>query len=352
MISSKPDHYLRVMQMTNVFIIAEAGVNHNGSLELAKRLVDVAVEAGADAVKFQTFKAGKLVSRSAQKAEYQKQTTAVNESQYEMIKKLELDENAHREIIHYCDEKQIMFLSTPFDHDSIDMLNNFGMPIFKIGSGEITNLPYLRHIGHLGKEVILSTGMADLGEIEDALDVLIQAGTSKDSITVLHATTEYPCPIEDVNLRAMQTIRVAFGLKVGYSDHTQGIEVPIAAVAMGASVIEKHFTLDRAMEGPDHKASLEPKELKAMVQGIRHVSQALGDGIKKPSKSEAKNIAIARKSIVAACQINIGEPFSADNITIKRPGNGISPMRWDEVMGQVAQKNYKEDDLIAWHREN
>lgn len=334
------------MKMTKTFIIAEAGVNHNGLLELAKKLVDVAVEAGADAVKFQTFKADKLVSRGAQKAAYQKQTTSVEESQYEMIKKLELDENAHRELIRYCGQKQILFLSTPFDHDSIDLLNNFGMPIFKIPSGEVTNLPYLRHIGHLGKEVILSTGMANLGEIEDALEILMQSGVPKEKITVLHATTEYPCPIEEVNLRAMQTIRAAFGVKVGYSDHTQGIAVPIAAVAMGACVIEKHFTLDRTMEGPDHKASLEPEELKAMVQAIRHIDQALGDGIKKPSKSEAKNIDIARKSIVASRQIKIGESFSADNVTIKRPGNGISPMRWDEVLGQVARRDYQEDDLI------
>ncbi len=332
--------------MTKVFIIAEAGVNHNGSLELAKKLIDVAVDAGADAVKFQTFIAGKLVSKGAEKAEYQKQTTSADESQYEMIEKLELNENAHRELIRHCKEKQIMFLSTPFDHDSIELLNNFGMTIFKIPSGEITNLPYLRHVGRLGKEVILSTGMADLGEIEDALDVLMQEGTLKEKITVLHATTEYPCPIEEVNLRAMQTIQAAFGVKVGYSDHTQGIEVPVAAVALGACVIEKHFTLDRTMEGPDHKASLEPKELRAMVQAIRQVTQALGDGIKKPSKSEAKNIAIARKSIVAARPIKVGETFGEDNITIKRPGSGMNPMRWDEVVGQVAQKSYEEDGLI------
>lgn len=332
--------------MNNVFIIAEAGVNHNGALELAKKLIDVAVDAGADAVKFQTFKADKLVSKSAQKAAYQKQTTDAEESQYQMIKKLELDEAAHRELIAYGKQKKIMFLSTPFDHDSIDMLNDFGMPIFKIPSGEITNLPYLRHIGRLGKEIILSTGMADLGEIEDALDVLTQAGVSKESITVLHATTEYPCPIEEVNLCAMQTIQAAFGVKVGYSDHTQGIEVPIAAVAMGACVIEKHFTLDRAMEGPDHKASLEPEELKAMVIGVRKVSQALGNGIKKPSKSEMKNMQVARKSIVASRIIKAGEIFSEDNITIKRPGNGLSPMRWDEVLGQVAQRDYQRDELI------
>lgn len=332
--------------MSKVFIIAEAGVNHNGSLELAKRLVDVATEAGADAVKFQTFKADKLVSKNAQKAEYQKQTTAAEESQYDMIKKLELDENAHRELIRYCDQKKIMFLSTPFDHDSIDLLDGFGMPIFKIPSGEITNLPYLRHIGHLGKEVMLSTGMADLGEIEDALDALMQTGTPKEKITVLHATTEYPCPIEEVNLRAMRTIRAAFGVKVGYSDHTQGIEVPIAAVAMGACVIEKHFTLNRNMEGPDHKASLVPDELKAMVAAIRNVKIALGDGIKKPSKSETKNIAIARKSIVAARLITLGEIFSEDNITIKRPGNGISPMRWNEVIGRTAPRDFAADELI------
>ncbi len=327
-------------------MIAEAGVNHNGSLELAKKLIDVAVDAGADAVKFQTFKADRLVSKSAQKANYQKQTTSTDESQYEMIKKLELDQNTHLDIISYCKQKQIMFLSTPFDHESIDMLDGFGMPIFKIPSGEITNLPYLRHVGGLGKEIILSTGMSDLGDIEDALNVLILAGTEKEKITVLHATTEYPCPIEDVNLRAMQTIHAGFGCKVGYSDHTQGIEVPIAAVAMGACVIEKHFTLDCTMEGPDHKASLEPDELRAMVQAIRRIEQSLGSGIKKSSKSEEKNIAVARKSIVAACSIRAGEVFSINNITVKRPGNGISPMRWDEIIGRSASRNFSVDELI------
>lgn len=346
MTSSKRAHSSWVMQMNNVFIIAEAGVNHNGSLELAKKLIDVAVDAGVDAVKFQTFKADKLVSKSAQKADYQKQTTSAGESQYDMIKKLELDEDAHRILISYCNEKQIMFLSTPFDHDSINMLNDFGMPIFKIPSGEITNLPYLRHIGRLGKKVILSTGMADLGEVGEALQVLVEAGTPKHDITILHATTEYPCPKDEVNLRAMLTIREHFNVDVGYSDHTQGIEVPIAAVAMGARVIEKHFTLDRDMDGPDHKASLEPQELKAMVLAIRNVSLALGDGIKRPSKSELKNKAVARKSIVAARRISAGESFNADNITIKRPGSGISPMRWDEVLGQVAVRNYQEDELI------
>jgi N,N'-diacetyllegionaminate synthase len=332
--------------MSKVFIIAEAGVNHNGSLELAKKLIDVAVEAGADAVKFQTFKADKLVSMLAQKADYQKQTSSTDETQYEMIKKLELDENAHRVLISYCKDKGILFLSTPFDHDSIDLLNSFEMPIFKIPSGEITNLPYLRHIGSLSKEVILSTGMANLREVQDALEVLNMSGTSKEKITVLHATTEYPCPIDEVNLRAMQTIKATFVIKVGYSDHTQGIEVPIAAVAMGASVIEKHFTLDRTMDGPDHKASLEPDELKAMVQAIRQIEQALGDGVKEPSESEQKNIFVVRKSILASRPIEIGETFSDNNLVVKRPGNGISPMRWDEIIGHKATRNFSADELI------
>ncbi len=332
--------------MSKVFIIAEAGVNHNGSLELAKKLIDSAVEAGADAVKFQTFKADKLLSKYTQKADYQKQANLVDETQYEMIKKLELDQNAHRALINYCKDKEIMFLSTPFDHDSIDLLISFEMPIFKIPSGEITNLPYLRHIGRLDKEVILSTGMSNLDEVRDALEVLINAGTSKVKITVLHATTEYPCPIDEVNLRAMQTIKTAFGVKVGYSDHTQGIEVSIAAVAMGACVIEKHFTLDRSMEGPDHKASLEPDELRAMVQAIRHIEQALGDGVKMPSMSEQKNIPIARKSILASRSIEIGETFSENNLIVKRPGNGISPMRWDEIIGHKATRNFLADELI------
>ncbi len=334
------------MKFDSVFIIAEAGINHNGSIELAKKLIDVAVEAGADAVKFQTFKADKLVSKSAQKADYQKQTTSIGETQYEMLKKLELDENAHRVIISYCKDKGVMFLSTPFDHDSIDLLVSFEMPIFKIPSGEITNLPYLRHIGSLGKEVILSTGMANLDEVQDALEVLIKVGTSKEKITVLHATTEYPCPIDEVNLLAMQTIYAAFGVKVGYSDHTQGIEVPIAAVAMGATVIEKHFTLDRTMDGPDHKASLEPNELKAMVRAIRHIERALGDGVKRSSKSEQKNIFVARKSIFASRPIKMGETFSSNNLIVKRPGNGISPMRWDEIVGKKASRNFSADELI------
>lgn len=332
--------------MSKVFIIAEAGVNHNGSIELAKKLIDVASEAGADAVKFQTFKAENLVSKNAQKAEYQKETTDKNESQFDMIKKLELDVNTHQELIAYCKEKNIMFLSTPFDHDSIELLNDLGLEIFKIPSGEITNLPYLKHIGKLGKKVVLSTGMADIGEIEDALDVLMESDTKKDNIIVLHANTQYPTPMEDVNLKAMVTIGNTFDIAFGYSDHTLGIEVDIAAVAMGASCIEKHFTLDKTMEGPDHKASLEPDELRAMVSAIRNIELALGSSIKKPSKSETPNKSIARKSIVAKTAIKKGEILSKENLAIKRPGNGINPMRWDEIVGTVAQKDYSEDELI------
>jgi len=333
--------------MRKVFIIAEAGVNHNGSIELAKKLIDVAVEAGADAVKFQTFKAEKLVSKNTQKAQYQKENIQDNDdSQFNMLKKLELDIDTHKELISYCKEKNIMFLSTPFDLDSIELLNSLGLEIFKIPSGEITNLPYLREIGKLNKQVILSTGMADIGEIEDALDILINSGTSKKDITVLHANTMYPTPYEDVNLKAMVTIGNTFDVLYGYSDHTLGIEVDIAAVAMGASCIEKHFTLDKTMEGPDHKASLEPDELKAMVSGIRNIEVALGDGIKKPSPSEKPNIKVARKSIVAKTNIKKGEILSEENLTIKRPADGISPMRWDEIVGTVALNDYEEDELI------
>jgi N,N'-diacetyllegionaminate synthase len=333
--------------MNKTFIIAEAGVNHNGSLDMAFQLIDVAVAAGVDAVKFQTFKAEKVIAANAPKAGYQKDTTGSDESQLEMVKKLELDETAHTKLNQYCQGKGIQFLSTPFDLESIDLLNRLGLEIFKIPSGEITNLPYLRKLGALKKRLILSTGMADLGEIEDALDVLTESGTSLDKITVLHCNTEYPTPFEDVNLNAMLTIQNAFpGIAVGYSDHTNGVEVPIAAVAMGATVIEKHFTLDRNLSGPDHKSSLEPDELKAMVQAIRNIEQALGNGIKRPSPSEVKNKPIARKSLVAAQPIKRGELLSADNITAKRPGTGSSPMRWDEVLGQVAQKDYEKDELI------
>ncbi|MBP7742352.1 MAG: N-acetylneuraminate synthase [Aliarcobacter sp.] len=332
--------------MNKVFIIAEAGVNHNGSVELAKKLIDAAVISGADAVKFQTFKAEKLVSKNAGKAEYQKQTTNKTESQFDMIKKLELDLDTHKELISYCKTKNIMFLSTPFDHYSIELLSDLGLEIFKIPSGEITNLPYLRHIGKLNKKLILSTGMADIGEIEDALDILINAGTKKENITVLHANTMYPTPMEDVNLKAMVTIGNTFDIAFGYSDHTLGIEVDIAAVALGACCIEKHFTLDCTMEGPDHKASLEPDELNAMVKAIRNIELALGSSVKKPSISEIPNMQIARKSIVAKMEIKKGEILSEENIAIKRPGNGINPMRWDEIVGTIATKDYKEDELI------
>jgi len=335
------------MPIPHVFIIAEAGVNHNGSIELAENLVDVAVDAGADAVKFQAFKAKTLITRNAAKAEYQKKTTRLDESQFEMLKKLEFDLEKFRDLMAYCKQKDIMFISSSFDLESIDLLNSIGMEIFKIPSGEITNLPYLRKIGALKKGIILSTGMADLGEIEDALNVLMKAGTAREDITILHCNTEYPTPFEDVNLWAMLTIKAAFpGIRVGYSDHTLGIEIPVAAVALGASVIEKHFTLDKNMEGPDHKASLEPHELKEMVKAIRNIEKALGNGIKKPSPSEMKNKPIARKSIVAACPIQKGELFTERNITVKRPGTGISPMRWDDIIGRRASRSYGKDDLL------
>jgi N,N'-diacetyllegionaminate synthase len=330
----------------SVFIIAEAGVNHNGSLDLAKQLIDVAANSGADAVKFQTFKAENLVAQNAQKANYQKETTDASESQFDMIKKLELDVEAHKEMIAYCQEKNIMFLSTPFDHDSINLLNDLGLKIFKIPSGEITNLPYLRHIGSLNKQVILSTGMSNLQEVEDALSILINADTEKRNITVLHANTMYPTPIEDVNLNAMLSIQKELNVAIGYSDHTLGIEVDIAAVAMGASMIEKHFTLDKTMDGPDHKASLEPEELKVMVSAIRNIEKALGSSKKVPSPSESVNIKIARKSIVASQTIKKGDLLTDENITTKRPGDGISPMKWDEIIGSVASKNYNADELI------
>ena len=330
----------------SVFIIAEAGVNHNGSVELAKKLIDVASDAGADAIKFQTFKAEKLVSKNAQKAEYQKETTDADESQFAMIKKLELDLVTHIELMAYCKNKEIMFLSTPFDLESIAMLDDLGLQIFKIPSGEITNLPYLRAVGALKKEVILSTGMATMDEVGAAFRVLVEAGTPKKNITILHANTMYPTPMEDVNLRAMPNIGKTFNVAYGYSDHTLGIEVDIAAVALGASVIEKHFTLDKTMQGPDHKASLEPHELKAMVQGIRNIELALGSEVKKPSPSEIPNIQVARKSIVAAKEIKKGEILTVENLTVKRPGNGMNPMQWDEILGTPAQRDYEVDDLI------
>ena len=327
-------------------IIAEAGVNHNGSIELAKQLVDAAADAGADFVKFQCFKADLTVSKSAAKAAYQTKTTESKESQYEMIKRLELGFEEHQILMDYCKARKIGFLSSPFDMASIDLLNELGLETFKTPSGEIINLPYLRKLGGLNKNIILSTGMADLGEIEDALEVLFASGTNKENIIVLHCNTDYPTPFEDVNLKAMQTIKTAFGVKVGYSDHAQGIEVPVAAVALGAEVIEKHFTLDRSMEGPDHKASLEPVELGQMVQAIRNIEQALGDGLKQPSPSESKNKPLVRKSLVALKDIKKGDVFSGNNVGIKRPGTGISPMRWDEVIGKVSGKDFKADQMI------
>ena len=330
-----------------VLIIAEAGVNHNGDLGRAKQLIDKAAVAGADLVKFQTFSADRLVTQSAQKAEYQKLTTGITESQHEMLRRLELSDAMHHELISHCQLRNIGFFSTGFDIESIDLLLSLGQDHFKVPSGELTNLPYLRHIGKLGKTVILSTGMATLGDIEAAIDALEKAGTARENITVLHCTTDYPTPMYEVNLRAMQSIHEAFGVAVGYSDHTQGIEVAIAAVAMGATVIEKRFTLDRNLPGPDHKASLEPEELKAMVAAIRNIEIALGDGIKRPTPSEVINRPIARKSLVAREAIKAGEAFSALNVTTKRPGTGISPMRWDEVIGRKAPHDIAADELIA-----
>ena len=328
-------------------IIAEAGVNHNGRIETAGQLIEIAAEAGADLVKFQTFSADRLVTGSASKADYQLETTSTSESQHEMIRKLELSREMHEELIAHCKKCGVGFFSTGFDPQSVDLLAELGLDRFKIPSGEITNLPYLRHIGQYGKPVILSTGMARLGEIEAALEVLEASGTPREQVTVLHCNTEYPTPMADVNLKAMLAIRDALGVQVGYSDHTLGIEVPIAAVAMGATVIEKHFTLDRNLPGPDHRASLEPDELKAMVQAIRNIELALsGDGLKRPSPSESKNLEIVRKSLVALVPIKAGEPFTEANLGVKRPGSGISPMRWDEFMGRPANRDYQADELI------
>lgn len=330
--------------MSKIFIIAEAGVNHNGSVELARKLVDEAVLAGADAVKFQTFKAENLVCKNSKKAAYQMETTDSDESQFDMLKKLELTPEMHVELMKYCNSKGIMFLSTPFDIDSLHYLVQCGIKIIKVPSGEITNYPYLREVGRTGKPVILSSGMSMLDEVSIALNVLKEHGSS--DITILHCNTEYPTPYVDVNLRAMLTIREKLGVKVGYSDHTQGTEVSVAAAALGAMVIEKHFTLDKSMEGPDHKASLEPDELCAMIRQIRNIELALGNGTKMPSHSEQKNIVIARKSIVAKHEIKKGDIYTEDNLTAKRPGGGISPMNWNEVMGQEAKRNFEVDELI------
>ncbi|MDP8213482.1 MAG: N-acetylneuraminate synthase [Candidatus Zapsychrus exili] len=332
--------------MSKVFVIAEAGVNHNGSLKIAKKMVDAAAKAGADAIKFQTFNAQSLVSKFAPKAMYQKNAAGKDESQLEMIRKLELDLSAHKELIRYCRTKKIMFLSSPFDLESIDLLAHLGLRIFKIPSGEITNLPFLRKIGSLHKKIIMSTGMSSLAEVKEALDILVKSGTKKKNIVVLHCNTEYPTPFKDVNLSAMLTMKNKLGVKVGYSDHTLGIETAIAATALGATVIEKHLTLDKNMPGPDHKASLEPGELKHMVNAIRNIEIALGHGIKKPSQSEFKNMKVVRKSIVASSAIRKGDLFSEYNIAAKRLGTGISPMKWDQVIGRQAKKDFKPDELV------
>lgn len=330
-------------------IIAEAGVNHNGSMENAFRLVDAAADAGVDYIKFQTFKAEKLVSGSAKKAVYQIQNTRnAEETQLQMLQKLELSHEQHSQLIAYCQKKNIQFFSTAFDLDSLEYLHKVGLKMVKIPSGEITNLPYLRKAARLFRQVILSTGMTTISEIKDAVTVFTEAGIPKENITILHCNTEYPTPMDDVNLKAMLHIQEVFATEVGYSDHTLGIEVPDAAVALGASIVEKHFTLDKKMNGPDHSASLEPDELKAMVSAIRNLEKALsGSGMKEVSPSEQKNMAIARKSIVATKEIHKGELFTEDNIGVKRPGTGISPMKWDEVIGKVSQQDFAEDELIT-----
>ena len=330
--------------MKHVCIIAEAGVNHNGSFELAKKMVDAAKEAGVDYVKFQTFNPQQLVSKYAEKAEYQKENTGSNETQLEMLQKLTLSEQNFIALRDYCKEVGIGFISTPFDLDSIYFLEKFGMDFWKVPSGEVTNLPYLEAIARTKRKVIMSSGICNIQEIREAIDVLEKNGTSE--IVLLHCNTQYPTPYEHVNLSAMNTIRDALHKEVGYSDHTQGIEVPIAAVAMGATVIEKHFTLDKRMEGPDHKASLNPVELKQMVVAIRNIECAIGDGKKEPSPSELANKAVARKSIVASRIIKKGETFSEDNLTTKRPGTGISPMKWRDVIGKVAVRDFSEDEII------
>lgn len=330
----------------SVFIIAEAGVNHNGSPGTARKLIDAAAQAGADAIKFQTFKAERTVVRHTGMARYQMKNT-VEETQIEMLSRLELREEEHEKLFDYCRDRRIGFLSSAFDAESITVLVKLGVDVLKVPSGEITDLPYLREVGRFRKRVLLSTGMSDMEEIGKALDVLTGAGTRKENITVLHCNTSYPTPYEDANLKAMVAIRKAFKVNVGYSDHTPGIEAPIAAVAMGARVIEKHLTLDRSMAGPDHKASLEPLEFKAMAKSIRNIEQALGDGVKRPTASEKENIVYARRSIVASANIGKGEAFTPENICAKRPGGGISPMEWDNVLGKKAKMDFKKDDFIT-----
>ncbi|WP_296312522.1 N-acetylneuraminate synthase [Winogradskyella sp. UBA3174] len=334
------------MNSNKVIIIAEAGVNHNGNVELAKQMIDIAADSGADYVKFQTFISEKVISKHAQMAEYQKNNTGKSESQLEMVKRLELSHEEHHLLIQHCALKGINFLSTAFDLESIDFLNKLNIALFKIPSGEITNYPYLEKIGSLGKPIIISTGMATMEDIENAINVVTKNGASINDITILHCNTEYPTPMHDVNLKAMQTIAERFKVPIGYSDHTLGIEVPTAAVALGATVIEKHFTLDKTLKGPDHKASLGPIELKNMVSAIRNIEKALGNGTKEPTQSELKNKDIARKSIVASKTISKGSLLTEENITTKRPGNGISAMQWPNIIGTIAKKDYLEDDLI------
>jgi N,N'-diacetyllegionaminate synthase len=332
--------------MPHVFIIAEAGVNHNGSLDLALRLVDAAKASGADAVKFQTFRADLLATRSAHKAPYQERTTAHAESQFEMLQRLELDAAAHQRIIDHCRELGIQFLSSPFDTQSADLLAKMAVPMFKVPSGEITNLPFLQHLADKGRPLILSTGMSTLGEVEEAVHVLQSAGASQ--LTLLHCVTEYPAPYAEVNLRAMQTLKCAFGLPVGYSDHTPGIEIAIAAVALGAEVIEKHFTLDRSLPGPDHAASLEPVELQQMVGSIRHVEAALGTGIKAPAPCELPNLSVARKSVVAARSLPAGHQLETGDLDIKRPGNGLAPKLLPTLIGHTLRAGLAKDEIISW----
>lgn len=335
---------------SRTIIIAEAGVNHNGDITLAKKLVDAAVAAGADYVKFQTFKAEKLVTKTAGKAAYQVHNTGKDDSQFAMLKSLELSEDEHKELVGYCRKAGIKFLSTGFDEESIDFLDSLNIDFFKVPSGEITNLPYLKKIAEKKKPVVISTGMANLQEVRDAMNVFLQAGFSKNAITVLHCNTEYPTPLLDVNLKAMTSMGNDLGVRIGYSDHTQGIEVSLAAVAMGATLIEKHFTLDRNLPGPDHKASLEPHELQLMVQGIRNIEQAIaGDGEKKPSPSESKNISVARKSIHLRNEMKKGEAVQQENLIMLRPGTGISPMRYAEVVGKTARHDLPAGHLLRWN---
>lgn len=331
-------------QQNKVLIIAEAGVNHNGSFDLAKKMIDVAKDAGADYIKFQTFIPENLVSCYAQKAEYQKKSTQQDQTQLEMLRNLALSQHDFTELKAYCDEVGIGFLSTPFDLESIDFLNTLNMDFWKLPSGEITNLPYLEAIGKTKKRVIMSTGLCDIKEVQTAIEILEKQGV-KD-ITVLHCNTEYPTPFCDVNLLAMEHMRKVLNKPVGYSDHTVGIEISVAAVALGAVCIEKHFTLNKDMEGPDHKASLDPEELKSLVKSIRNVEIGLGKNVKAMTASESKNREIARKSIVAKTEIKKGEMFTAENLTVKRPGSGISPMEWYDVLGKIAQRDYLPDQLI------